>query len=101
MSAHLHDLFARIHGVITGPGERDARLQETCDLLRGNVERFERVELVPGTPGPPARGRVGLPVTRRGAAAGELVVHLRGEPELTDEERQFLEGICMFVSGIL
>jgi hypothetical protein len=101
VTAHLHDLFARVHGVITGPGERDEKLQAICDLLRENVDRFDRVEFILGKPGPAAPGRIGLPVTRGGQVAGELVVGLSGEPELTDEERQFLEGICTFVSAIL
>jgi GAF domain-containing protein len=101
MSEDLHDLFARVHGVITGPGERDAKLQAICDLLRENVDHYDRVEFILGEPGAAARGRTGLPITRNGEIAGELVIDSRGMQPLTEEERQFLEGICTFVSGIL
>jgi hypothetical protein len=100
VSAHLHELFARVHGVITGPGERDAKLEAICTLLRENVDRYERVEFVPVERGPSGEA-IRLPVRKNGAVAAELVVELHPGSVFTDEDRLFLEGICTFVSGIL
>ena len=99
MSEDLHDLFARVHGVITGPGERDAKLQSICDLLSENVDHFDRVEFILGEPA--AHGCIGLPIMSNGEVAGELVIDSHAAQPLTRKERQFLEGICMFVAGIL
>jgi hypothetical protein len=102
MSAHLHDLFARVHGVITGPGERDGKLRTICTLLRENVDRYDRVDFIPGeSAGRASGGQIRLPVRKNGVVAAELVVEVRSGSPITDEDLQFLEGICTFVSGIL
>jgi putative methionine-R-sulfoxide reductase with GAF domain len=102
VSADLHTLFARVHGVITGPGERDGKLETICTLLRENVDRYDRVDFVPGEQASSTSGgRILLPVRKNGVVAVQLVVKLRKGSVFTDEDRQFLEGICTFVSGIL
>lgn len=102
MSDRLHDLFSRVHGVITGPGERDEKLESVCTLLRENVDHYDRVDFILGEPVPsPSGDTIRVPVRSSGAVAGELVVELHAGSTATDEDRQFLEGICTFVSGIL
>ncbi|MBW2263154.1 MAG: GAF domain-containing protein [Deltaproteobacteria bacterium] len=152
MSDHLHDLFSRVHGVITGPGERDAKLQTISDLLRENVDHYDWVGFYlvePGTrtlvlgpfAGEPTehvripfgkgicgqaaesgetfvvhdvtaednylscsasvRSEIVLPLFKDGAIAGELDIDSHVTSPFTNEDRDFLEGICTFVSGIL
>ena len=105
MSEDLHDLFARVHGVISGPGGRDEKLGRICEMLRTEVGRYDVVWFALDGRGDGEHGTSGseirLPLRKAGAVAGELVVTSREPSAFTHEDRQFLEGICTFVSGIL